>query len=94
MVRLLRGGQCERMKTKAKLSDFPDVKPKDVAFPETIFVAFAVCTKQCRARQFIVDGSTQVCEYCGQNMFRTEVAEYELKKTKSQIGSAARQRSR
>jgi len=67
-------------KRRAKLTEYPRVKAGDVRFPQTIAVAFAVCTRKCGARQFIVDGSTQVCEHCGQNMFRTEVAEYRLKK--------------
>ena len=68
------------MKSTAKLSDYQKVRAKDVTFPKTIAVAFAVCTKKCGGKQFIVDGSTQVCEHCGRNMFRTEVAEYRLKK--------------
>ena len=71
------------MKKPARLTEYPKVDAKDVVFPEAIAVAFAVCTKKCGARQFIVDGSTQVCEYCGRNMFRTEVAEYKLKKMKA-----------
>jgi hypothetical protein len=27
-------------------------------------------------REFIVDGSTQLCQTCGELMYRTEVAEY------------------
>ena len=73
-------GQYMKAKPRAKISEYPIVKPEDVCFPQTIPVAFAVCTKKCGGRQFIVDGSTQVCEHCGQNMFRTEVAEYKLTK--------------
>lgn len=51
-----------------------------IAFPRELPVAFAVCSKKCGARQFIVDGGTQVCEYCGRLMFRVEVATYALKR--------------
>jgi hypothetical protein len=59
------------------LSDYPEVKI--VKFPKTIHIAYAVCGKQCGNREFIVDGQTQVCEYCGKQMFRTEVKKYKLK---------------
>ena len=42
-------------------------EPADVQFPKEIFVSFAVCSKECGNTEFIVDGSTQVCEYCGKN---------------------------
>jgi hypothetical protein len=67
-------------KDRVKLTDYPKVNSKDVVFPESISVALAVCTKKCGAREFIVDGSTQRCQYCGHLMFRTEVAEYTLRK--------------
>jgi len=57
--------------------DYPD--PGAVAFPETMPVAYAVCHPECGAREFIVDGSTQECQYCGGLMFRTEVREYVLR---------------
>ncbi|MDJ0874708.1 MAG: hypothetical protein QNJ02_05530 [Desulfobacterales bacterium] len=58
------------------LEEYPEVKDKD--FPEEIRVAFAVCGKECGRGEFIVDGSTQVCQYCGMLMFRTEVIKYRL----------------
>lgn len=61
-----------------KLEDYPDVE--NVNFPDEIFIAYAVCGKECGNREFIVDGQTQVCEYCGKQMFRTEVRKYMLKK--------------
>jgi hypothetical protein len=63
-------------RAKMNLKDYPKVKY--VEFPELIHVAFAVCTKRCGVREFIVDGSTQRCQTCGELMFRTETAEYRL----------------
>lgn len=65
------------------LTDYPDIPEGLVAFPETIHVAFAVCANECGKREFIVDGSTQRCQACGQLMFRTDVAEYTLVKDES-----------
>jgi hypothetical protein len=64
---------------RLNLKDYPRVNHVD--FPETIHVAFAVCTKKCGTREFIVDGSTQRCQQCGELMFRTEVAEYVLRRS-------------
>ena len=47
-------------------------------FPNEIYVAYAVCGKQCGNKEFIVDGQTQVCEHCHKQMFRTEVRKYTL----------------
>lgn len=47
-------------------------------FPKEIDIALAVCTKNCGAVEFIVDGSTQVCQHCGSLMFRTESKKYRL----------------
>jgi len=58
--------------------EYPD--PGDVAFPEKIYVAYAVCHSECGVREFIVDGSTQECQRCGDLMFRTDVAEYQFVK--------------
>lgn len=54
--------------------------PGKIAFPHELPVALAVCSKKCGARQFIVDGSTQVCEFCGRSLFRVEVATFTLKR--------------
>lgn len=47
-------------------------------FPEEIGIALAVCTKNCGTVEFIVDGSTQVCQHCGSLMYRTQVKKYRL----------------
>ena len=60
--------------------DYPEIN--EVDFPDKIHIAYAVCHPECGAREFIVDGSTQECQYCGSLMFRTEVAEYNLKNNK------------
>lgn len=56
------------------LNEYPNVEKVD--FPREITIAFAVCAKECGNKGFIVDGQTQVCEYCGKLMFRTETAGY------------------
>lgn len=56
------------------LKEYPKVN--SIEFPKEIYIAFAVCGKQCGNKGFIVDGQTQVCEYCGKLMFRTEVKRY------------------
>lgn len=65
-------------KDKFKLEGYPineyiEIDDKSVDFPNEIYISFAVCSKECGNMQFIVDGSTQVCEYCGKSMFRTVV---------------------
>jgi hypothetical protein len=58
--------------------NYPD--PGEVTFPEKIHISFAVCNEDCGVREFIVDGSTQECQKCGDLMFRTDVAEYQFLK--------------
>ena len=58
------------------LDKYPEVET--VNFPKEIYVAYAVCGKDCGNREFIVDGQTQICEYCKKQMFRTEVRRYVL----------------
>jgi hypothetical protein len=58
--------------------NYPD--PGEIAFPEKIHIAFAVCNQECGVCEYIVDGSTQECQKCGDLMFRTDVAEYQFLK--------------
>lgn len=55
-----------------------DAYPTDAAaeFPDSIDIAFAVCHRDCGARELIVEGSTQECQRCGRLMFRTDVVTY------------------
>lgn len=62
-------------------SDYPEVAPEQVEFPNEIFIAFAVCHKGCGRSEFIVDGFTQICHYCGKMMFRIVSRKYTLAKT-------------
>lgn len=55
--------------------DYPDVEPE---FPETVYVAYAVCRPRCGRRELIIDGGTQECQHCGSNMFRISSEEYRL----------------
>lgn len=43
-----------------------------------IYIALAVCTKECKHIQLIVDGSTQVCPKCGEDMFRLKIKKYKI----------------
>lgn len=68
-------------KSKNKISfkeyafeDYPEVD--NVKFPEEIYIAYAVCAKEPGNREFIIDGQSQVCQYCGGIMFRTKVNKY------------------
>lgn len=60
--------------TAYDLEEYPKVKT--VKFPNEIEIAFAVCGKSCGNKEFIVDGGTQVCQYCGKLMYRTKVRKY------------------
>lgn len=61
-----------------RLEDYPEINSVD--FPQEIYVAYAVCAKECGNREFIVDGQSQVCQHCGGMMFRTEVKKYILER--------------
>lgn len=61
-----------------KMSDYPEVNDAEVQFPEYIPVTYAVSVKDCGNAEFIVDGSTQICEYCGTTMFRTATRWYRV----------------
>lgn len=61
-----------------EIDEYIEVNDNCVKFPSTIKIAFAVCSKKCGNSEFIVDGSSQVCQYCGKLMFRTVVKEYTL----------------
>lgn len=82
--------------TAYPLTDYPEVEEVDVNFPRDIGIAYAVCGNSCGRSEFIVDGSTQVCQYCGRLMFRTEVRMYVLapkSKTKAKRRSPKKTRS-
>lgn len=61
-----------------RVEDYPEVEDADIKFPDRVGVAYAVCTPDCGRAEFIVDGSTQICSYCGRTMFRTVVRWYTL----------------
>ncbi|MHB8984188.1 MAG: hypothetical protein ACYC4E_02410 [Carboxydocellales bacterium] len=62
-----------------KLEDYPEVD--SIEFPKEVHIAYAVCGKVCGNREFIVDGQSQVCQYCGRIMYRTLVRKYVLADT-------------
>jgi hypothetical protein len=49
-----------------------------VEFPAEVQIAFAICHPACGTQEFIVDGSTQECQFCGGLLFRTETRGYRL----------------
>ena len=69
------------LKSLARYNEEPDdyKEPEEINFPESIHIAYAVCRPECGVGEFIVDGSTQVCQRCRSLMFRTEIAEYKRK---------------
>jgi hypothetical protein len=66
-----------------RIDNYPEVD--SVTFPKEINIAYAVCGKRCGNREFIVDGQSQVCQYCGRLMFRTEISTYVAKKGKAKV---------
>ena len=67
-----------KLKSFAKFNEEPNdyKEPEVINFPELIHLAYAVCHPECGVEEYIVDGSTQVCQRCGSLMYRTEVAKY------------------
>lgn len=59
-------------------SDYPEVDEKNVAFPEYVPVAYAVSVTECGHAEFIVEGSAQICAYCGTLMYRVATRWYRL----------------
>ncbi len=62
------------------LDEYPEVN--NLVFPRELTIAYAVCGKSCGNKEFVVDGQTQVCQYCGKLMFRTETKTYNIKDSK------------
>lgn len=60
------------------LGDYPEINEEEIKFPHEIYVTYAVSVKECGFNEFIVDGGTQICYYCGKTMFRTAVRRYIL----------------
>jgi hypothetical protein len=59
-----------------EIEEYQNVEHID--FPKEIYVAFAVCGKECGNTEFIVDGQSQVCQHCGKLMFRVDTRRYIL----------------
>ncbi len=58
------------------LEEYPEIG--EAFFPAEIEIAYAVCGKDCGNKEVIVDGQSQVCQYCGKLMYRTLVRKYRL----------------
>ena len=46
-----------------------------------IYIALAVCSKECGHIQLIYDGAPQVCPKCRKQLFRVTTKKYKLKET-------------
>ena len=66
------------MMSSISSEDYLKVDAQLLRFPNEIYVAYAVCNIRCGNAEFIVDGQTQVCECCHDQLFRTEVKKYFL----------------
>lgn len=64
--------------TSYPLADYIDTTDKNIEFPEEICITYAVYSNACGNTEFIVDGSSQVCQHCGKLLFRTETKKYRL----------------
>ena len=47
---------------------YPEVDPDSVRFPKELNVSFAVCINDKQSNELIIEGSTDICEYCGSQM--------------------------
>lgn len=65
------------------LDQYIKIREDDISFPEEIEISLAVCSEKCGNIEFIVDGSSQVCQYCGKLMFRTATKTYAIKQKES-----------
>lgn len=65
------------------VENYPNVE--SVGFPAEVWVAYAVCTHECGNKQFIIDGSTQICDCCGRVMFRTLVRRYSIAQDEDRV---------
>jgi hypothetical protein len=72
------------------LSHYPDVDDGAVAFPATLRVAWAVCTKDCGGSDFVVEGSGALCDFNGRPMRDVTAQDYVLKGARSNAGGDAR----
>jgi hypothetical protein len=66
----------------ADLKDYLDIDSAAISFQSEIYVAYAVCRKHCGNKEFISDGKTQVCQYCGHHMLHTVGEKYVIQEDK------------
>lgn len=59
-----------------EIEDYQDVD--FVEFPNEINLSLAICGNDCGYGEFIVDGSTQICQHCGRLMIKTGCKKYVL----------------
>lgn len=57
---------------------YPEIASNSIDFPKEIYLTYAVCKKDCGNEGLIVEGNTDICEYCGSHMLRTVVGKYIL----------------
>ena len=61
------------------LEQYIKINENDIVFPKEIEISLAVCSESCGNIEFIVDGSSQVCQHCGKLMFRVASKTYVIK---------------
>lgn len=66
------------MKKTISIEEYQEINIKTIEFPKKIYVAYAVCRRDCGSSEFIKGGATQICKHCGHQMFRTEERIYTL----------------
>ncbi len=73
-----KGSFIKNLKAIARWNEEPNdyEEPKEIKFPESLHIAYAVCHPECGVHELIVDGSTQKCQSWGGLMSRMEVTEY------------------
>lgn len=53
-------------------------------FSKKLQIAYAIC-RTCNNKEFIVSGQTQLCNHCGELLFRTDEKQYTLNQKKANI---------
>ncbi|MDH5762538.1 MAG: hypothetical protein OEZ51_06130 [Nitrospinota bacterium] len=70
----------EEKATSWKLNEYPKIEKEDIDFPEEINLVYAVCGQSCSLQEIIVQGSTEICQYCNKRMKLIGKASYTLDK--------------
>ena len=58
------------------IEDYIEVIDEEVEFPESIYIGFAVSSKQCQSYEYVAENSSQICEYCGKQLLCLKAGKY------------------